>query len=144
MAHTETSISAIDRTVQKTLEWIKDTETALDREDPHFAFQALRGVLHILRDRIPLATAVHLGDQLPILIRGLYYENWTPTHEAKHRERNLEEFLDRMHDYFPKEPVVDTEGIARAVFKVLQARVTAGEIRAVRAALPERFLVLWE
>ena len=51
-----------------------------------------RAVLHALRDRIgPIHTA-QLGAQLPMLVRGLYYEGWranaAPTHE-RHREAFL-------------------------------------------------------
>jgi uncharacterized protein (DUF2267 family) len=33
-------------------------------------------VLHVLRDRLTPEQAVHLGAQLPILVRGVYYEGW--------------------------------------------------------------------
>lgn len=143
MAHTDTGLAAIERTVQKTQEWIKDIENLLER-DSRFAFQSLRAVLHILRDRLPLATAIHLGDQLPMLIRGLYYENWTPTHEPRHKERSAEDFLDRLNGYFPKEAALDSEGIVRGVFQVLRTHVTEGEIHAVRAVLPAPISSLWE
>jgi uncharacterized protein (DUF2267 family) len=144
MASIATGVGAIERTLQKTQEWIKDAETALDREDPHFAFQSIRAVLHILRDRVPLATAVHLGDQLPTLIRGLYYENWTPTHEEKRLERSIEDFVGQIQEYFPKEPMLDSEGIVRAIFRVVASHVSEGEIRAVRATLPGKLSALWE
>jgi Uncharacterized conserved protein (DUF2267) len=33
-------------------------------------------VLHALRDRLPQQNAVELGAQLPMVIRGMYYEGW--------------------------------------------------------------------
>ena len=41
-------------------------------------YQVLRAVLHSLRDRLTINEAADLGDQLPILIRGIYYEAWHP------------------------------------------------------------------
>ena len=43
------------------------------------AWKALRAVLHTVRDRLPLDVAVHFGAQLPMLIRGMYYEGWEPS-----------------------------------------------------------------
>lgn len=42
----------------------------------YHAYNALRAVLHALRDRLPPDVAVHLGAQLPMLVRGIYYEGW--------------------------------------------------------------------
>jgi uncharacterized protein (DUF2267 family) len=33
-------------------------------------------MLHALRDRLPPEIAVHLSAQLPMLVRGIYYEGW--------------------------------------------------------------------
>jgi Uncharacterized conserved protein (DUF2267) len=37
---------------------------------------ALRSVLHVLRNRLTPEQAVHLGAQLPLLVRGIFYEGW--------------------------------------------------------------------
>lgn len=143
MSHTETGIDALEGTIKKTNEWIKDIETALGWEDRHFAYLALRTVLHALRDRLPLAPASHLGDQLPLLIRGIYYENWSPT---RHHElaRTPEDFLALLEEAFPKEDDLDALGMARAVFEVLGNHVSEGEMRIVRACLPGSWSVFWD
>lgn len=46
------------------------------------AYEILRLVLHAVRDCISLQESVNLANHLPVLLRGLYYENWHPT-EAK-------------------------------------------------------------
>jgi uncharacterized protein (DUF2267 family) len=64
--------------MQKTQIWLKDLMSQLDWEDrPHKAYLALRTVLHALRDRLTVEEAVQLGAQLPMLVRGFYYEGWT-------------------------------------------------------------------
>ncbi|MFI8891646.1 DUF2267 domain-containing protein [Streptomyces paradoxus] len=35
-------------------------------------------MLHPLRDRLPVETAVQFGAQLPTLVRGVYYDGWRP------------------------------------------------------------------
>jgi len=45
----------------------------------------LGAVLHALRDRLQIGLAVHLGAQLPLLVRGLYYDQW---HRASRRSSN--------------------------------------------------------
>jgi len=43
------------------------------------AYKGLRAVLQTVRVRLPLDLAVHFGAQLPMLVRGLYYEGWEPS-----------------------------------------------------------------
>ena len=61
-----------------------DERTGLG-EHPHKAYLALRTVLHALRDRLTLEEAVQLGAQLPMLVRGFYYEGWTLKKETAQR-----------------------------------------------------------
>jgi len=46
----------------------------LHSEDRHHADVALSAVLHALRDRLTVSEAAQLGAQLPMLVRGFYYE----------------------------------------------------------------------
>src|SRR6266851_4782007 len=69
-----TGLEVFDTTVQKTNIWLKDIMQALGWEDRHKAYVALRITLHALRDRLTPEEASQLGAQLPMLIRGLYYE----------------------------------------------------------------------
>jgi uncharacterized protein (DUF2267 family) len=143
MAPVATGTEAIDKTVQLTHEWIKEIEEELQTSDRHFAFQSLRAVLHVLRDRLPLQEAAQLGSQLPILIRGIYYENFNPR-DLPVKDRKPEEFLGRILDQLPAFDVIDPERIARAVFHVLGKRVSPGEIKDVRANFPKSMASLWD
>jgi uncharacterized protein (DUF2267 family) len=114
----------------------------LGTEDRHEAYLALRGVLHALRDRLQADEAVQLGAQLPMLVRGFYYEGWKPSSTPK-RERRREQFLQHIHEAFPRGLEIDAEGIARAVFAVLAGRVSDGEIEDVKGMMPEELRELW-
>ena len=63
-----TGLDVFDSTVQQTNVWLKAIEERLPNADRHFAYLALRGTLHALRDRLPAELAVHLGAQLPMLM----------------------------------------------------------------------------
>jgi uncharacterized protein (DUF2267 family) len=137
-----TSIGPIERAVHTTNTWLKELTEELGWDDREQAYHALGAVLHALRDRLTVAEAADLGAQLPMLIRGLYYEGWTPTGKPV-KERKREDFLARISAAFRGQAAIFPESVAWAVFKVLQAHVSAGEIRDVKHVLPAKIRSLW-
>jgi uncharacterized protein (DUF2267 family) len=139
---TITGLEALDSTVHQTNAWLKAIMGRLGTEDRHRAYLALRATLQALRDRLPPEVAVHLGAQLPMLVRGLYYEDWhmagTPT-----RERHKDEFLAHIAAAFRRDPQVDAEQVARAVLLVLAEHIDPGEVRKVTSVLPHELRDLW-
>jgi uncharacterized protein (DUF2267 family) len=77
-----------------------------------------------------------------MLIRGLYYEGWTPNRKPT-KERSREGFLAHIAAAFPGDSQVYPEAIAWAVFKVLQKYVSAGEIGDIKHVLPTHIRSLW-
>ncbi|MGD9502865.1 MAG: DUF2267 domain-containing protein, partial [Methyloceanibacter sp.] len=73
-----TGLDTFDKTVQESSLWLKDVMERLNTTDRHHAYSTLRAVLHALRDRIGAESAAHLAAQLPMLLRGLFYEGWDP------------------------------------------------------------------
>jgi uncharacterized protein (DUF2267 family) len=136
-----TGLEGFDTSVQKTQSWIIDVANAMGEANRHKALQALRGTLHALRDRLPLEEAVHLGAQMPTLLRGLYYESWVPGRNPQ--KHNRDEFLAAVRAAFHPAQEVDTEHAARAVFTVLTKRISRGEMKDVRSILPEEIRTLW-
>lgn len=137
-----TGLDVFDTTLQRTHTWLKDLMLVLGWQDRHKAYQALRATLHALRDRLTVEETAHLGAQLPMLIRGLYYESWDPSGKPV-RERHRDQFLDRIRQHFREDEQVDPELIAAAVFIVLASRVTEGEIEDVLHVLPAEIRDLW-
>ena len=113
-------------------------------KDERRAFLALRTVLHALRDRLTIEEAVHLGAQLPTLIRGSYYEGWRPKKDPV-RDSTRYGFLGEIQAAFAKthDPAVDSVHIARAIFRLLNKKVSAGEITDVLSTLPGAVRDLW-
>lgn len=137
-----TGLEVFDSTVHQTNVWLKAIMGRLGTEDRHRAYLALRATLQALRDRLQPEMAVHLGAQLPMLVRGFYYEDWhmagTPT-----RERHKEEFLAHIATAFRNDPEVDPERVARAALATLAENIDPGQVGKVIAALPHELRELW-
>jgi uncharacterized protein (DUF2267 family) len=131
----------LETTIQKTHEWLRDITNAIGINDVHLAYGALRAVLHALRDRLTVDETVQLGAQLPMLIRGLYYEGWCP--RGKPAKTHKAEFLDAIRHQFPGQDRLHPEVLARAVLTVLSRHVSPGEVRDVKAILPAELRDLW-
>lgn len=138
---TTTRIEAFDSSLQLTNVWLKDLMARLGTEDRHLAYLALRTTLHALRDRLAVDEAAHLGAQLPMLVRGFYYEGWHPAGKPL-KEHSREAFLDHVkadaHSWD-----FDPEPAARAVLGLLAERISAGEIEDVKSVLPKPIRELW-
>jgi uncharacterized protein (DUF2267 family) len=133
-------LPVFDETIQKTNTWLNEIAQALDC-DRHHAYQALRAVLHCLRDRLTVNEAAQLGDQLPMLVRGIYYEGWHPAGKPE-KIRSRAEFLTRIVAHLRKSPI-EPHDAAIAVFQVLEKHVSSGEINDVIETLPEEIRILW-
>ena len=134
-------LDVFDRTLHKTYEWLADLMGLLSVDDRHMVYQALRATLHALRDRMTVEEVAQLGAQLPMLVRGFYYEGWDPTAKPLKR-RHKEAFLAYIASEFNNDDV-DPEQAARAVFALLAKRVTTGEIEDVKHILPAELRELW-
>jgi uncharacterized protein (DUF2267 family) len=137
-----TGLEVFDTTLHKTHRWLNELMLIMDWQDRHRAYLAMRATLHALRDRLTVEETAQLAAQLPMLIRGFYYEGWDPTGQPV-KERHLEQFLAHITQYFRDEDFCDAERIARGVFTILATRVTEGEIEDVKQVLPEEIRSLW-
>jgi uncharacterized protein (DUF2267 family) len=137
-----TGLSVFDTTVQETNLWLKAIMEALRTDDRHLAYLALRATLHALRDRLGPEHAVHLAAQLPMLVRGLYYEGWRLA-ASQTRERTRVDFLEHMRGELPRGSAIDPNVAARAVFGVMWAKLDLGEVGKILDRLPEELKDLW-
>ena len=122
-----TGLEVFDETIQTTNTWLNNLAQEIG-PDRQRAYHALRAVLHALRDRLTIDQAAHLGAQLPMLIRGIYYKGW---HLAGKPEklRSLDEFLAHAGEELQGIRPMGADDAARAVLRILSLRVSPGEIQ---------------
>ena len=140
MSHT--GLHVFDKTLQESNVWLKSLMDHLRTDDRDYAYAALKATLHALRDRIGPENAVHLAAQLPMLLRGMFYEGWRLTNSAT-RERHAPEFLEHVSRELPKALFNDPEDIVRAVFEVVWERVDSGEVAKLMKILPPELREFW-
>jgi uncharacterized protein (DUF2267 family) len=137
-----TGLDVFDTTLQKTHNWLNELMDLLGWQDKQKTYLASRVTLHALRDRLTVEEVAQFAAQLPMLMRGYYYEGWDPTGKPL-RERHADQFLARIAQEFPGDDGLDPERVARAMFTVLARRVTEGEIEDVKHILPAEIRELW-
>ena len=136
-----TGLSVFDKTVHETNGWIASLADRLGI-DHALAFKALRATLHALRDQLPPDTAAHLGDQLPMLLRGAYYEGWHPS-VTPARLRHKEALLRRIGTELPADIDLALDAVVEAVFGVIWEKVEPGEVAKLARMTPEELRDLW-
>jgi uncharacterized protein (DUF2267 family) len=138
----ETGLEVFDTTVQRTNSWLKDVMHEMEWRDRSKAYRALRATLHALRDRLTVEETAQFAAQLPMLIRGFYYEGWDPTGKPV-KARHKREFLAQVEHELRPDERADAERVARAVFWVIAHRITQGEIDDLERLLPAEIRELW-
>lgn len=118
---TKTRCRSLDQALQSAQSWIDSVAEQFDTDDRDFAFRITRAYLHAVRDQLPPVDAAHFAAQLPDLLRGVYYEGWSPANVPL--RISLEEMVRR----FAAEAIVGENEVPKvswAVGAAIDARVT--------------------
>jgi uncharacterized protein (DUF2267 family) len=135
------TVAVFEHTIEITHTWLIDLMERLGWHDKHRAYIALRAVLHALRDRLSVDDAAHLAAQLPMLVRGFYYEGYHPAGKPL-AERKKAEFLAHVAAECTDENRNDGR-VTQAVFQVLAKHITPGEVEKIKSTLPADIRSLW-
>jgi uncharacterized protein (DUF2267 family) len=132
-----TGYKTFDTTLEKTNGVLKHIEESYGwpKTRRNQSYGGLRAVLHALRDRLTVEETAHLSAQLPMLIRGIYFEGWEPAKVPVKMHRD--DFLERIREKFPYESPGGTERLVEVVIQALRCHITEGEWQNVRASLPK-------
>ena len=84
--------------------------------------------------------AVHFGAQLPMLIRGLYYEGWKPSETPIKMSR--QQFLEAVEEKIVTDRFLDPVRMTHDVFALLQNYISPGEVDNVKQILPKELQTL--
>ncbi|MCA0049388.1 DUF2267 domain-containing protein [Mesorhizobium sp. B283B1A] len=136
-----TGLDVFDRTLQTTNIWLD--EIMKDHgPDRRIAWHILGAVLRTIRDRLQIGLAAKLGAELPLLVRGAYYDHYRPAAEPD-KTRSLEDFSQHIDEELKSIRPVDPQDAARSVFRVLTRHIDLGQSAKVRDALPKEIQALW-
>lgn len=131
----------ISHAVQSVQTWLNELCERGECSDTSEAVAVLRCVLHQLRDRLTLQEAVDLSAQLPLIVRGMFFEGWRP-HKPQSKAHSRQDFFDELTArQFPN--AVPVERAVRDVFALLARHCDPGEIADVIEQLPHDIKLLW-
>jgi len=139
---TQSQLHIANHALQSLHEWLKELGTLTNWDDEQRTYRLLRVTLQALRDWLDVNEASQLGAQLPMLIRGIYYEGWRPAGTPV-AERDREAFVARIEEAFKTDPIDSTDEAVTSVFTLLNRRISEGEINDVRMRLPSALRELW-
>jgi uncharacterized protein (DUF2267 family) len=137
---TTTGLRTFDHSLVTTKQWLSEVKDVLGLEDEQQAFFITRAVLHTLRDRLPVSQVAKFAAQMPMLLQGVYYHEWTPAGKPI-KMRTRQEFLAAvaqrlLNRYHPAQAVT-------GVFSVIQKKIPQGEIDDIKKILPAAIRELW-
>lgn len=134
-------IDVFDKTLQTTNIWLDEIMEDLG-PDRKTAWRVLAIVLQKLRNRLPVGLAANLGAQLPILIRGIYYDQFRPEQLPVECD-TMEQFCAEVGEWLRDNRPVNPEQAVQSVFGLLSRHISEGEIGNVVQALPESIRKAW-
>jgi uncharacterized protein (DUF2267 family) len=134
-------LAVFDRTIQTTNIWLDEVMEDLG-EDRQVAWKVLGVVIRKLRDRLPVELAAHLGADLPLLIRGAYYDQFEPARQPT-REHTFDQFCGEIAEHLRDTRPVDPGVVVLSVFGLLSRHLPEGQIAKVQEALPHDIRRAW-
>lgn len=135
-------LETIDNAAHTTHEWIGELAGRLDWTSKRNTLRLLRVTMHQIRDHLHVNEMAQFSAQLPLLIRGMFFEGWVPK-QTPNKERHIEEFVHAIEEHVGNvEEYRGPEDITH-VFHLLNAHVSEGEISDVRSNLPRDIRDFW-
>lgn len=123
-------------------EWLVDIDKEMNLDErPDIALQALRGVLHALRDRMVPEEAFNLSAQLPVMVRGFYFEGYNLN--DKPEKYNADGFLNVINNSFGGNDEINPETAFKVVLNLLYDHVSQGEMNDIYGGMPKDIKQLW-
>ncbi|EKE74412.1 DUF2267 domain-containing protein [Celeribacter baekdonensis] len=139
---TITGIATLDHAPQVFAEWLNELCDDLEFPKPR-AYMLLHETLHAIRDFLTVDEAADLAAQLPVLVRGVYFEGWNPS-KTPAKPRGKSDLIARVASRFQKEPLDEPDRAVAAVIDLLRRHVSWGEFEQVKHAMRKPVQELWE
>lgn len=130
-----TGLDVFDTTIQKTNSLLGEIEKELNWENRrNQSYHALRVVLHTLRDRLPLDESVNFSAQLPLILKGVYFDGWNPN--IVPIKMNRAEFIMRIGNDLRLDTKDGLEHVIKVVLKEITQMIGPEEMLKIMGDLP--------
>ena len=124
---------ALARAEHTAYDWLTTVAQHLGTQDYDYAFRVVRAWLHGVRDRLTVESAAHFAAQLPEILRGVFYDGWTPSRVPV--KTDVEDFVRT----FAQEAMIATEDVpkaASAVSAAMRQMFSAGQLESALMQVP--------
>jgi uncharacterized protein (DUF2267 family) len=127
-------VKVFDKDLTKANEWFKEMMkiSELDEDKGH---KLLRGFMREFRDRLPPDTAVKFAAQLPVLWKGIFYEDWKISNKPIKYSKS--EFVSRVHSYVANDPNIVPDEVVRRIIAFFSRKISEGEMQDIISVLPK-------
>lgn len=136
-----TGLDVFDHTLHTTNAWLGEIEAYIG-PDRKLAWKVLTTVLRTLRDGLQADLAAHLGAQLPLLVRGGYYDYYEPSRQSRGLPSE-KSFLAAVAEGLKDSRGVSPKLAVAVVFALLERHISPGEVAKVQQALRKDIRALW-
>lgn len=128
------TIKSFEHGLRSSEAWVHDLASQTGWDNNH-AYHVLISTLRAIRDRLPHEEAAHVASQMPLIIRGAYWEGWRPAHTPD-KYSSPEEFLERVAKGVPELGIRSSAPAVEQVMRFLDKHLSSGEMRHVLADMP--------
>jgi uncharacterized protein (DUF2267 family) len=139
-----------DKYNEQGVEFLKKVATALETpEDLAYADRLTTSLMAVVRDIITREESLNFIGPLPMYLKAVYVNGWKFSPQPE-RIGNREEFFNAIRERYPRttgRPLGDYQSLrkdVKAVFQVLKEYEPEGEVKDVKAQLPQGLADLWE
>lgn len=141
----QTHVTALNHTLEETHQWLEELQREGSFETEQQAYSYLRAVLHAVRDRLTVEEASHFAAELPMLVRGFYYEGWRPALAPNDHRKTEDDFLEAVQESLrsAETPIAELRNAVQAVLRLLTNHMEEGQIRHAREQMPAEMRTIW-
>ncbi len=131
----------IDEAVHKLNTWLLELMKIMDWDNRERALSAYRATIHTLRDLLPYHSTVQLGAQLPLILKGIYYDGWVPKNNQTYQVNTPTEFYELIRCELGSTNLkFDNKTIQKfthSIFKIMVNHMGENEMRKIKGLLRE-------
>ena len=123
------NVTVFARTTHKSQLWINEMQKELKWLNGDSLYHLLRAVLQSLRDQMSVHEAAHFSAQLPLILRGAFYEGWNP-HTEQLRGVTKDDFIAAVKGRLGQAgmPKFELEDGVLTALNVIKNHISAGEM----------------